>query len=48
MTLYLDPATADCDARALAQELRTRGDVLVRYVDPAMALKRLWHSAQSL
>lgn len=41
MTLYLDPATPDGDARALAQELRSRGDVLVRYVDPPMALKRL-------
>jgi cell division transport system permease protein len=41
MTLYLDPATPDADARALAQELRSRGDVLVRYVDPPMALKRL-------
>src|SRR5581483_5365528 len=41
MTLYLDPATTDADGRALAQELRARGDVLVRYVDPPMALKRL-------
>jgi cell division transport system permease protein len=41
MTLYLDPATAEADGRALAQELRARGDVLVRYVDPSMALKRL-------
>jgi cell division transport system permease protein len=41
MTLYLDPAIADADGRALAQELRARGDVLVRYVDPPMALKRL-------
>ena len=35
------PAMPDPDARALAQELRLRGDVLVRYVDPQMALKRL-------
>jgi cell division transport system permease protein len=41
MTLYLDPAMPDADARALAQDLRLRGDVLVRYVDPQMALKRL-------
>jgi len=41
MTLYLDPATADGDARVLAQQLRSRGDLLVRYVDPPMALNRL-------
>jgi cell division transport system permease protein len=41
MTLYLDPAIPDGDARTMAQELRSRGNLLVRYVDPPMALKRL-------
>jgi cell division transport system permease protein len=41
ITVYLDPATSDADARLLAQELRGRGDLLVRYVDPPAALKRL-------
>jgi cell division transport system permease protein len=40
ITLYLDPATPDAEARALAQEIRQR-DLLVRYVDRDAALKRL-------
>ena len=40
MTLYLDPATPDGEARILAQEIRGR-DLVVRYVDPTAALNRL-------
>ena len=41
VTLYLDPATTDPQARAIAQQLRSRGDLEVQYVDPAAALQRL-------
>ncbi len=40
VTLYLDPQTPDADARALAEQIRTR-DVVVHYVDPPAALRRL-------
>ena len=40
ITLYLDPATSEGDARTMAQEIRGR-DLLVRYVDPPAALNRL-------
>src|SRR5204863_2065032 len=41
MTLYLDPATSDADARALSQQIRGRGDLEVQYVDGKAALNRL-------
>src|SRR5439155_5555504 len=41
MTLYLDPATSDADARALSQQIRGRGDLDVQYVDAKVALNRL-------
>jgi cell division transport system permease protein len=41
MTLYLEPATSDADARALSQQIRGRGDVDVLYVEPKAALNRL-------
>jgi len=41
MTLYLDPATSDADARALSQQIRGRGDLEVQYVDAKAALNRL-------
>jgi cell division transport system permease protein len=41
LTLYLDPATAEPEAQAIAQQLRARGDLEVQYVDKAAALRRL-------
>ena len=41
MTLFLDPATPDARAQAIAQQLRARGDLDVHYVTPAAALQRL-------
>jgi cell division transport system permease protein len=41
ITLYLDAAVADADARALSQEIRSRGELDVQYVDARSALNRL-------
>jgi cell division transport system permease protein len=41
MTLYLNAATTDAQGLTLAQQIRGRGDVDVRYVDAAVALQRL-------
>jgi len=41
MTLYLNVATTDAQGLTLAQQIRGRGDVDVRYVDAAVALQRL-------
>jgi cell division transport system permease protein len=41
ITLYLDAATNDGQGLTLAQQIRAKGDVDVRYVDAATALQRL-------
>jgi cell division transport system permease protein len=41
LTVYLDPATTDSQARSVYQQVSARGDVDVQYVDPGTALQRL-------
>jgi cell division transport system permease protein len=41
ITLYLDPQTTEPQALALSQQIQARGDLEVRYIDPAAALRRL-------
>jgi len=41
LTLYLDPATTDSQARSVYQQVSARGDVDVQNVDPGTALQRL-------
>jgi cell division transport system permease protein len=41
LTLYLDPATTDSQARSVYQQVSARGDVDVQYVDAGTALQRL-------
>jgi len=41
LTLYLDPATTDSQARSVYQQVSSRADVDVQYVDAGTALQRL-------